>query len=817
MTEQLGYIEIATELPLLAVRDVVVFNDMLLPLFVAREQSLIAVEAALNGNKQIMICAQKDPSTAKPGADDIHGTGTIAYIMRQAKYNDSKIKILVQGLAKARILRFKTDESYYRVQTELVMDEPEPKSSHELEALVRAVREQSQKILALREVLSEEIVTLLESVEKPGKLADLVISNLKVKVGDAQKVLEETDPKKRLMLVNQILNIELKVSTMQAKFESEARNEMDRSQKEYYLREQLRAIKRELGDDSGREQEANDYKLKMKKAHLPKEVQVEANKQLSRLEWMQADSAESAVIRTYLDWLVELPWAISTKDHLDLAEAKKILDRDHYDLAKVKDRILELLAVKKLNNRQKGPIICFLGPPGVGKTSLGKSIAKAMGRKFARFSLGGMKDEAEIRGHRRTYIGALPGRIIQSIKAVGSNNPVLMLDEVDKIGADFRGDPASALLEVLDPEQNHGFSDHYLNVPFDLSKVMFITTANSTYTIPAALEDRMEIIELPGYSLEEKVSIAKEHLLPRLLTDHGLKSENLVVRDSAIKAVISSYTDESGVRSLERQLASVCRKVARKLAESPTGEMPLQKITSLHLGKLLGPPSVIPEPKLNEGQIGVATGLAWSDTGGSVLFVEIRDVPGQGNLSMTGQLGDVMKESAWIVIDLVRFYAQDLGLKKDFFANTDIHIHVPAGSVPKEGPSAGLAIFAALLSSLLNIPCPKDIAMTGELTLRGQVMAIGGLKEKALAALRHGIRKVIIPRQNQKDLAEIPPDLRKRITFTPIDGIGDLIRVLFPELHFRPGKPDSQAKLQKPKSKPYRVPKPSGRQPGART
>jgi ATP-dependent Lon protease len=818
MSDNSGYIEIATELPLLAVRDVVVFSDMYLPLFVSRDQSLTAVEAALNERQQIMICAQKDPAANNPGPDGVHLTGTVAYILRQAKFPDSGLKILVQGLAKAKISSFVSQSPYLRVRTEVWTDYPDPGGSDEAEALMRAVRDQSQRILGLKDVLSDEIVSLMESVESPGRLADLVISNLKVKVSEAQKVLEARDPLERLRLVNKLLNTELKIATMQAKLESEARGEMDRSQKEYYLREQLRAIKKELGDDSGRDRETEDYKLKMKKARLPKDALSEANKQLSRLEWLQADSAESAIVRTYLDWLVELPWAVSTKDHLNLLDAKRILDEDHFDLSKVKDRILEHLAVMKLNSRRKGPIICFLGPPGVGKTSLGRSIARAMGRKFTRFSLGGMKDEAEIRGHRRTYIGALPGRIIQSIKNAGVNNPVIMLDEVDKIGSDFRGDPAAALLEVLDPEQNRSFSDHYLSVPFDLSRVMFITTANTTHTIPPALEDRMELIELPGYSLEEKLSIAKKHLIPKLLRDHGLKPQHLVIQDSAIKAVISSYTDESGVRSLERRLSAICRKVARKLAESPSGSLPTQRVSGVNLSKLLGPPVQIPEPKLSEGQIGVATGLAWTETGGTVMFVEVRVVQGQGNLVLTGQAGEVLQESAWTVLDLVRFHARDFGLSGDFYNHADIHVHFPAGGIPKEGPSAGVAILSALIGALLNIPCPKDTAMTGELTLRGQVMAIGGLKEKALAALRFGIKNVIIPRQNLKDLMDIPEDLKKKITFIPADTVGELIKIVFPDLKLKNGALSTPPLRDKPSEvRPFRVPRPSPRQPGARS
>ncbi|MDR2459380.1 MAG: endopeptidase La [Deltaproteobacteria bacterium] len=811
MSELPGFVELATELPLLAVRDVVLFTDMILPLYVSRDSSLAAVEAAVAESQQIMICSQKDPQIDLPGPDDVYKVGTVAYIMRQAKYSDPRTRILVQGLARAKVKSYISTNPYFRVKADILEEKHNPKNDVEIEALTRQVKEQSQRILALRDILTDDVMRLLDNVESPSRLAELVVSNLKVKVVDAQKVLEASDPLERLRLVNQILSVELKVSTMQAKLEAEARVEMDKSQKEYYLREQMRVIKKELGDESVKDQETIEYRQKLKKARLSKEAMAEALKQLSRLEWMQQDSAESTIVRSYLDWLIELPWQVSTRDHLDLIEAKKILDNDHYDLVKVKDRILEHLAVMKLNKNQKSPIICFLGPPGVGKTSLGRSIAKAMGRKFTRFSLGGMKDEAEIRGHRRTYIGALPGRIIQSLKTVGSNNPVIMLDEVDKIGSDFRGDPASALLEVLDPEQNSNFSDHYLNLPFDLSKVMFITTANTTFTIPPALEDRMELIELPGYSLEEKLCIARNHLLPRLLRDHGLKPEHLAIYDSAVKAIISSYTDESGVRGLERKLAAICRKTARKLAETPDGKMRQVKVTNLQLLKLLGPPSYTPDPKLIEGQVGVATGLAWTESGGSVMFVEARVMPGSGNLSLTGQLGEVMKESAMTVLDLIRFYAQDLGLAKDFFSNSDIHVHFPAGSIPKEGPSAGLAIFTAIISALLYVPAPRDIAMTGEITLRGQIMVIGGLKEKALAALRFGIHKIIIPKQNIKDLVEIPQDLRRKIEFLPVESIGELLALVFPKLSVKLGE-SKQPKKAAHVRRPYRVPRPTQRQ-----
>ncbi|MDR1546247.1 MAG: endopeptidase La [Deltaproteobacteria bacterium] len=776
--------EIAAELPLLAVRDLVIFTDMILPLFIGRDISVAAVEAAQNGDKQLLVLAQKDRLKDLPGPDDLYRVGTVAQLLRQLRMPDGRLKILVQGLAKARVVSFVSREPFLRAAIEPLQDLPAPpKPSVELEALMRNVREQSRKILSLRDALSDEVVALLEGIDDPGRLADMIASNMRIKVEAAQKVLETVDPRERLKMVNGILVQEFQVSAMQAKLDSETHEEMDRAQREYYLREQLRTIKRELGEEAGHVDESAEYRAKFRKAHLPKEVSAEAAKQLSRLEWMHSDAAEAAIIRTYLDWIVELPWATSTRDHLDLAEAKRILDAEHYDLEKVKDRILEYLAVMKLNHRQKGPIICFLGPPGVGKTSLGQSIAKAMGRKFVRFSLGGMKDEAEIRGHRRTYIGALPGRIIQGLKTAGSNNPVFMLDEVDKIGSDFRGDPAAALLEVLDPEQNSSFSDHYLNVSFDLSKVMFITTANFLDPIPQALEDRMEVIYLSGYTAEEKAAIAKKHLLPRLIAEHGLKPGHVSIQDAALKKIIASYTQEAGLRALDRRLAAICRKAARRVAEGQ--DRPL-RITPGQLSRYLGPPEVLPEPALSEGQPGVVTGLAWTEMGGELMYVEVRTMPGKGNLTLTGQLGEILKESAQTVLAFIRAHALELGLARDFYDELDIHIHVPAGAVPKEGPSAGVSLLIALVSALTGQPAPRDMAMTGEITLRGQIMAIGGLKEKALAALRSGIKKVVIPKQNLKDLEEIPLTLRRRIQFLPVDNIDELLQLSFPDKRFKP-------------------------------
>ena len=767
---------IPSQLPLLVVRDVVIFTDMILPLFIGRDISVAAVEAAYDSDKLVLIAAQKDQTKDDPGPDDIYPVGTVAMIMRQLKMPDGRFKVLVQGLAKAKMTSVVAREPYIRVRIETLVDQEVSEPSIELEALMRNVREQSQKILQFKDSLSDEVVSILDNIDDPGRLADLVTSNLRVKVELAQKILETLDPLERLRLVSNFLGQELKVATMQAKLDSEAREEMDKSQREYYLREQLRAIKRELGEESARDDEIAEYREKIKKIRLPKEVSAEALKQLARMEWTHPDAAESSLIRTYLDWIVDLPWSTSSRDHLDLVEAKKVLDADHYNLEKIKDRILEYLAVRKLHKRQKGPIICFVGPPGVGKTSLGQSIARAMGRKFIRFSLGGMRDEAEIRGHRRTYIGALPGRIIQGLKTAGCNNPVFMLDEVDKLGADFRGDPASALLEVLDPEQNNAFSDHYLNLPFDLSKVMFITTANLLDPIPQALEDRMEIINLSGYTAEEKVEIAKRHLIPRQVENHGLSKDQITFTDVALQKIVSAYTQEAGLRGLDKKLASICRKVARKVAEDKPGPY---RVTPSSLAKYLGPPEILPEPERAEGQVGVATGLAWTEFGGEIMYIEVRTMPGKGNLTLTGQLGEVMKESAQAAVAYARSRAGDLGLSPDFYEELDIHIHVPAGAVPKEGPSAGVSLMAALVSALTDRPVPRDMAMTGEITLRGQIMPIGGLKEKALAALRVGIKKIIIPHQNLKDLEDIPPQIRHKMEFIDVDNVDQFLEVIF--------------------------------------
>jgi ATP-dependent Lon protease len=620
--------------------------------------------------------------------------------------------------------------------------------------------------------MSGDISTILQSIEEPGKLADLAASNLKLKIPESQELLELAEPVERLKKVNDLLSRELELSTVQAKIESEVKGGISKSQRDYFLREQVRAIYKELGEQDDKTVEIEDYRRKIKRAKMPKEAEKEAIKQLKRLEQMHPDSAEATVSRTYLDWLVELPWGKSSRDRFDIAGAKSVLEKDHYGLNKVKDRILEYLSVRKLNPKMKGPILCFVGPPGVGKTSLGQSIGRALKRKFIRISLGGIRDEAEIRGHRRTYIGAMPGRILQGLKQCGSNNPVFMMDEIDKLGADFRGDPSSALLEALDPEQNFAFSDHFVNIPFDLSKVMFILTANLTDTIPSALLDRMEVISLSGYTEEEKMVIANNYLIPRQIKENGLKTRSTSMSSGALQQMITEYTSEAGLRNLEREIGAICRKVARKIAE---GQKEPFRVTRGNLHKYLGVPKYGPEMDKEENQVGLSTGLAWTQAGGEVLYVEASLIGGKGDLIVTGQLGGVMQESARAAVSYARANLASLGLDVKKIANFDIHIHVPAGAIPKDGPSAGIAMATALISALTNKAVRSDVAMTGEITLRGRVLPIGGLKEKALGAMRAGIRTVIIPEKNKKELSELPHHLKRKIEFVPVKQMSEVL------------------------------------------
>ena len=648
----------------------------------------------------------------------------------------------------------------------------------EVEALMRTVKEQLDKAVSLGKTILPDIMVVIENLDEPGRLADLVASNLGLKTEQAQEVLEIIDPVQRLRRVSEILSREIELLLVQQKIQTEAKGEIDKTQREYFLREQLKAIQRELGEIDERTEEINEFKKKIEQAKMPEKVRKEAEKQLKRLEKMHPDSAEAATVRTYLDWLVELPWSKSTRDNLNIKKAQKVLDEDHYDLEKVKERILEYLSVRKLKTKMKGPILCFIGPPGVGKTSLGRSIARSLGREFVRMSLGGVRDEAEIRGHRRTYVGAMPGRIIQGIKQAGTNNPVFMLDEIDKIGMDFRGDPSSALLEVLDPEQNSAFVDHYLGVPFDLSNVMFITTGNVVDTIPGPLRDRMEIIYLSGYTEEEKLGIARNYLLPKQLEEHGINEKILRVADSALKVMISQYTREAGVRNLEREIANLCRKVAKQIA---SGKKKKFFITARNLHKYLGAPRYLPEEEMKEDEVGVATGLAWTETGGDIIYVEATTMKGKGSLTLTGQLGDVMKESAQAALSYVRSRAKELGIKEDTFGKVDIHIHVPAGAIPKDGPSAGITMATAIASALTGRPVDKKVAMTGEVTLRGRVLPIGGLKEKVLAAKRMGIHRVIIPKRNEKDLEDIPKYVKKDMEFIFVEKMDEVLKIALKE------------------------------------
>lgn len=787
-------LEIPDALPLLPVRDVVIFPFMIVPLFVGRERSINAVDSALTKDRLVFTATQKDITKEDPDPEDLYRTGTVCMIMRMLKLPDGRVKILVQGLSRAQIKDFSQTRPSYTVNIDKIKEPSVEPVPVEIEALMRNVREQLEKLASLGKVVFQEVMMVLDNIIDPGRMADLVAANLGLKIDEAQSVLETLDPINRLEKVNDYLVKELQVAQMQVKIQSQAKEEMDKTQREYYLREQMRAIKNELGDMEEPSEELDEFRDKIKKSKMPPDVEKEALKQVDRLEMMHPDAAEAALIRTYLEWLVDLPWAKQTKDQIDIEKARKVLDTDHYNLEKVKERILEYLAVRKLQPKTKGPILCFVGPPGVGKTSLGRSIAKAMGRNFVRISLGGIKDEAEIRGHRRTYVGALPGRIIQGIKQAGTNNPVFMMDEIDKIGMDFRGDPSSALLEVLDPEQNYAFSDHYLNLPFDLSKVMFITTANMADPIPEPLLDRMEIINLPGYTEEEKLEIAKKFILPRQVKEHGLSKKLITMQDESVKKIISQYTREAGLRNLEREIAAICRKVAKKVA---SGRTALTAVTPKVVQEFLGIPKFIAEAEQEVDEVGVATGLAWTPVGGEILYIEATIMNGKGQLTLTGHLGDVMKESAHAALSYARSRADLFKLKPDFYKDLDIHIHVPSGAIPKDGPSAGITMAASLISALTQTPIDKDVAMTGEITLRGRVLPIGGVKEKCLAALRAKITNIILPDRNRKDIEDIPKDIRKRINFIFVKHMDDVLKVIFKKHKLpTPKKPSSKVKTK---------------------
>lgn len=764
--------DIPQELPILPMTNVLVFPYVVAPLVISDERRIAVVNEALSDRKMVGLFAvrSKTDGDAEPESLKLYDVGTAVFILKMFRYPDGTMGLMVQGLSRIRLERITRAEPFLKGRIRPIAESAA--DTVKVKALMREVTEIFQQIVSLSAFLPDELGQAITAVDNPGRLADLVVSNLKLDIAERQAILETLPVENRLIRLLTLLNRELEFLKLGNKIQSEVKNKIEDSQKEYYLREQMKAIQKELGDKDERAAEIEELNGRIEKAAMPREAREAAEKELDRLSKMPPQAAEYTVSRTYLDWLVTLPWSAGTEDNIDIVKAKAILDDDHYDLTDVKDRILEYLSVRKLKSASKGPILCFVGPPGVGKTSLGRSIAAAMGRKFVRYSLGGMRDEAEIRGHRRTYIGSLPGRIVQGIRKAGANNPVFMLDEIDKVGTDFRGDPASALLEVLDPEQNNAFSDHYLEVSYDLSKVMFITTANVLDTIPRPLLDRMEVLRLPGYILDEKIQIAKKYLIPRQIEENGLKRGQIRFDDAAVRRIIEQYTREAGLRNLEREIGACCRKVARLIAE---GKEKSVRITPEKAAAFLGPRKFFSEAAQRRDEVGVATGLAWTAVGGEILFVEATAMTGGKGLVLTGQLGDVMKESAQAALSYIRSHAARYGIPDDFFAAKDIHIHIPEGATPKDGPSAGVTLATALVSLLVNRPVKHDVAMTGEITLRGKVLAVGGIKEKVLAAQRSGINRVILPKLNEKDLAEIPEHIRKRMTFHFAEWLDDVL------------------------------------------
>ncbi|HSS44643.1 MAG TPA: endopeptidase La [Thermoanaerobaculia bacterium] len=793
VTEREADLPIPDILPVLPLKDVVVFPFIILPLSVSREKSISAVDAALAEQRIIMLVAQKDAQNETPRPEDLHGVGTVAAIMRMLKLPDGRIRLLVQGLLRARIDSYLAEEPHLKAKiTQLEEQATAEELPPEHEALLRSVKQNLEKSVSLGKNISPEVMVIAANLDDPARLADLSASNLELKLEDAQKILESTNPIERLRLVNESLTKEITVLTMQQEISSQARGEMDKSQREYYLRQQLRAIQQELGEGEEISEELAQYRKLIGERKIPQEAATEIEKQIKRLERSHPDSAETAIIRTYLDWMTGLPWGMLSDDSEDIDRARQILDEDHYDIEKVKERILEYLAVHALKKSLKGPILCFVGPPGVGKTSLGRSVARALDRKFVRLSLGGVRDEAEIRGHRRTYVGAMPGRIIQGIHQAGTSNPVFMLDEIDKIGADYRGDPSSALLEVLDPEQNFSFRDHYLNVPYDLSRVLFIATANILDPIQPAFLDRMEVIRLSGYTLEEKKAIARRHLVPKQLEENGVTEANVEFTEGGLSKIIEAYTREAGLRNLEREIGSICRKVAVSVAK---GKARRYRITGVSVEKMLGPVKHFADELLKKDQVGVATGLAWTSVGGDVLFVEALAVRGKGNLRLTGQLGEVMKESAQAAMSYARAHAAELGIPEDFFETHDVHVHVPEGSIPKDGPSAGITMATAMISAFTHRLARRDVAMTGEITLRGEVLPVGGVKEKVLAARQVKITTVIVPKLNRRDVTQISTRILHGIRFEYVDSVDEVLEIaLLPEASSpRPDRPPGQA------------------------
>jgi ATP-dependent Lon protease len=773
-----GPVEVPEQLSILPLRNSVLFPGSIIPIDVGRRKSVRLVEEAISKERPVIgILTQRDARTEDPTEGDMYQVGCAARILKVIKLAKDNFSVILQGVSRIRIAEYSQQEPFIIAKVQAI---PDPTTTDvELDALVMNLKDIAKRVIKLMPELPKEASALVDSVTEPGQLADLITSNLDIQVDEKQDVLETFDLKARMRTVLQFLSRQLEVLKVREKINTQVQEEMGRNQREYVLRQQLKAIKEELGELDEAGGDLDEFKEKVAEAKMPPDTEKVALKQLERLKVMQPSSAEYTVTRTYLEWLVELPWSTETEDKLDIQEARDILNADHYDLEKVKKRILEYLAVRKLKSDKKGPILCLLGPPGVGKTSLGRSIAKAMGRKFVRISLGGVRDEAEIRGHRRTYVGSLPGRIVQSLKKAGTKNPIFMLDEIDKLGHDFRGDPASALLEVLDPEQNNTFSDHYLEVPFDLSHVMFLATANVIDPVPAALKDRLEILELPGYTRDEKRNIARQFLVPKQLEEHGLKAEHIEVTDSAVAEVIDGYTREAGVRNLEREVGSIARGVAVKIAE---GSKEKYTVKAEDVPEYLGPQKFMSEVAERTAEPGVATGLAWTPVGGDILFIEATKMPGKGSLVLTGQLGDVMKESAQAALSFVRAKAKWLGIEENFLDKTDIHVHIPAGAIPKDGPSAGVTMFTALASMLTGKPIRNDVAMTGEITLRGNVLPVGGIKEKILAAHRAGIKRIIMPDRNQKDMVDVPQQAKDEMEFFYVKKIDELLPLALTEM-----------------------------------
>ena len=769
-------VQIPAELPVLPLRDIVIYPFMIVPLFVSRDRSIKAVETALSQDRMILLVSQKDVNKEEPEQDDLYTVGTVAIIMRMLKLPDGRIRILIQGLSRCRVDSVKGGGDYVKAGVTPISEPLAPENSLEVEALVRNVRGSMERSASLGKNISPEVLAIIANLDDAGRLADLSASNLELKVEDAQSVLDIENPVPRLRRVNDLLSKEIDVLTVQQEINTQARADIDRSQREYFLRQQLKAIQAELGEGNELFEEIEQYRDKILKAKMPENAEEESLRQVKKLERMHPDTAETATLRNWLDIMVDLPWAKASKDNLNLKKAEKILDEDHYGLERVKERIVESLAVRKLREKPKGSILCLVGPPGVGKTSLGRSVARALNRKFIRLSLGGLHDEAEIRGHRRTYVGAMPGRVIQAIQQAGTNNPLIMLDEIDKVGADFRGDPSSALLEVLDPEQNFAFRDNYLGIPFDLSNVMFMTTANVLDTIQPALRDRMEIISLSGYTEEEKVEIARRHLIPKQIEENGLEKNDVKFDRKAVAKIISDYTQEAGLRHLEREIGKVCRKVARSKAEMNGNFKPIL-ITKDNLKGYLRVSRIFNEGALKKDQIGTVTGLAWTAVGGDILFIEALKTKGKGKLMLTGQLGDVMQESAQAAFSYAKARAKDLNIDETVLENFDIHIHLPEGAIPKDGPSAGITMATALVSVLAQRPVRKDVAMTGEITLRGNVLPVGGVKEKLLAARRAKIKTVILPVPNERDLEDLPQEVRDDLTFIFVENVQQVFDV----------------------------------------